>query len=147
MELKVYVERLKEGSQETFEGTVSSDFMPKEAELFFEDEIKVSGSAYIAGDHLILDLQAQTAAFMPCSICNKPTKISLTLSDLSHAEPLEEIKSSAFDFSEVLRTDLLLQLPNFAECEGGCKERAHMKKHLEPELLKSSNHHFPFSSL
>ena len=147
MELKIYVDRLKEGQKETFKGTVSCDFMPKEQDLFFEKDIHLSGESYVAGDHLMIKLTARVLAFIPCSICNKPTEVPLILSDFYHAEPLEDISSSVFDFSELLRTDLLLQLPKFIECQGKCPERDSMKKYLKQETAKTDNTHFPFSTL
>ena len=146
MELKIYVEQLKDGQKETFKGKISSDFLPKEKDLFFEKEVSLSGEAYVAGDHLLIKLAAKAIAFIPCCICNEPTEVSLTLSDFYHAEPLEEI-SSVFDFSELLRTDLLLQLPKFVECQGNCPERKNIKKYLKEETAQSSNVNFPFAGL
>lgn len=147
MELKIYVDRLKEGQKETFKGKISSDFMPKEQELFFEKEMTLSGEAYIAGDHLMIKLNAKILAFIPCCICNKPTEVPLILSDFYHAEPIEEIPAAIFDFSELLRTDLLLQLPKFIECQGKCPERDTIKKYLKQETTQKDNINFPFSML
>jgi uncharacterized metal-binding protein YceD (DUF177 family) len=149
MELVIYVDRLKEGQTETFSGDISSDFLGDDPS--FQDNVKVSGQAYIAGDHLILKLQAETAAWLPCSICNQPTLVSSTLVDFYHAQPLEDV-SSIFDFSSLLREDLLLQLPFFAECEGNCPERESLKKFLKTPSESSPdgsvfNVQFPFADL
>ncbi|MES2200082.1 MAG: hypothetical protein V4489_07955 [Chlamydiota bacterium] len=147
MELKIYVDRLKDGQKDIFKGKVSTDFMPKEQDLFFEKDIELTGEAYVAGDHLMIKLTAKVLAFIPCCICNKPTEVPLILSDFYHAEPLEEIPASVFDFSELLRTDLLLQLPKFIECQGKCPERDSIKKYLKQESSKTDNINFPFSLL
>lgn len=143
MELVIYVDRLADGEVEKFEGTISSAFLGTDPG--FQDTVSLSGEAYVAQDHLILKLQAKTAAKLPCSICNELTEVPLELTDFYHAEPLESIGSS-FDFSNLLREDLLLQLPQFAECEGNCPEREKLKKFLnKPATVDSSQ--FPFSSL
>ncbi len=147
MELKIYIDRLKEGQKETFKGKISSDFLPKEQDLSFEKEIELSGEAYTAGDHLMIKLNAKILAFLPCSICNKPTEVPLILSDFYHAESIEEIPAGVFDFSELLRTDLLLQLPKFIECQGKCPERDTIKKYLKQEVSQKDNTNFPFSIL
>lgn len=147
MELKIYVDRLKEGKKEVFHGKISSDFMVQESDLFFDKDMELDGEAYVAGDHLIIKLTAKVLAYMPCSICNKPTAFPLILSDFYHAESLEDNPSPTFDFSELLRTDLLLQLPSFIECQGNCPERANIKKYLKQDTAKNDNTHFPFSNL
>lgn len=146
MEFKIYVERLKEGQKEIFSGNALGLSMPEEKDLSFKKEIELSGEAYIAGDHLIIKLDARATAFMPCCICNNTVTIPVDLYSFYHAEPLEEIKSSIFDFSELVRTDLLLQLPQFAECRGNCSERSNLKPFLK-EKNTVCNANFPFSGL
>lgn len=146
MELKIYTERLKEGQKETFSGSISCLSMPEEKDLSFKKEIELSGEAYVAGDHLIIKLDAKAIAFMPCCVCNNPVTVQVNLCDFYHAEPLEEIKSSIFDFSELVRTDLLLQLPQFAECQGSCSERKNLKQFLK-EKNTACNANFPFAEL
>jgi uncharacterized metal-binding protein YceD (DUF177 family) len=145
MELVIYVDRLKDGSVEKFKGTISTDFLGTDP--LFGSELSVSGEAYVTGEHLILKLQASTEAKLPCSICNGLTCVPLKLTDFYHAEPISEIPS-VFDFSELLRQDLLLQLPLFAECEGNCPEREEIKKFLKKETSAAlHNVQFPFSDL
>ncbi len=141
---------MREGKSESFVGKVATaSFLPKEQELTFADELDLSGEAYLAGDHLIIKLQAHVFAFVPCSICNEPTKVDLSLTDFYHAEPLENISSGVFDFSSVLRDDLLLAIPQFTECEGSCPSRESIKKYLKKPGPTPSGHssQFPFSDL
>lgn len=149
MDLKIYVESMKEGKSDFFSGTVPTEsLLPKEPDLFFSDFLEISGEAYLAGDHLIIKLKAAVSAWVPCSICNTPTEIPLTLSDLYHAEPLEDI-TGAFDLSELLRENLLLELPRFTECQGLCPERENIKKYLKNPKASTPSHdaQFPFSNL
>lgn len=149
MELVIYVDRLKDGLVEKFAGTTNTEFLGKDP--LFQENLTLSGEAYVTSDHLILKLQAKTVTWLPCSICNELTEVPLSLSDFYHAEPLSEIPS-VFDFSELLREDILLQLPLFVECGGNCPHREEIKKFLKnpaEESVKGSLHdvQFPFSDL
>ncbi len=145
MELVIYVDRLKEGQEECFEGTVSSDFLGNDPQ--FEPLVFLSGKAYVAGEHLMIKLKAKAGAYIPCSICNEPVLVNLELQDFYHAEDLKEIPS-VFNFSSLVREDLLLQLPQFAECGGSCPERETLKHILKrEETSKPSDVQFPFSHL
>ncbi len=145
MELTIYIDRLSDGQEEVFEGTISSSFLGNDPK--FQDTLSLAGKAYVTGDHLILKFQASTAAWLPCSICNEQTLVPVNLINFYHAESTKEIPS-VFDFSKLLREDLLLQLPQFTECNGKCPERKNIEKFLkEPSLNASGNAQFPFSGL
>ncbi len=145
MELKIYVDRLKEGQEEVFEGTLPTSFLGTDP--LFQETLFLSAKACVTGDLLILKLEAQTAAFLPCSICNEQVLVPLELTDVYHDKDLKEIPS-VFDFSDLLREDLLLGLPHFTECKGNCPERQSIKNYLKqaPEQDTSSVQ-FPFSNL
>lgn len=145
MELTIYVDRLKEGQEEDFEGEISTSFLGEEP--VFEKTVSISGKAYVTGDHLILKLKAKTGAWMPCSICNENVLVPLVLDEFYHAESLDDIPS-VFDFSNLLREDLILQLPQFTECGGNCPERASLKQFLKKSNQEEPSHsQFPFSNL
>ena len=150
MELKIYTDRMRDGQGDSFKGTISTDtLIPKELDVALSDNIEISGEAYLAGDHLILKLKAEATAKIPCSICNELVAVPITLDDFYHTEPLESIPAGVFDFSELLRNDLLLELPQFAECQGKCPEREGIKKFFKKtnEKNSSQNAQFPFSGL
>lgn len=145
MELTIYVDRLKDGQEEMFAGELSPNFLGDDPE--FQEKITISGKAYVTGEHLILRLQAQTSAQVPCSICNELVTVPLHIENFYHAEPLADI-SSVFDFTPLVREDLLLQLPQFAECGGRCPERENLKQILNRSSKKDSQDmQFPFSHL
>lgn len=154
MELKIFIDRLKDGHIEKFSGELSTDFLQiKEEELTFTAPITLKGEAYLAIDHLILRLHIETKLSMPCSICNHPTELKVNVPDFYHAAPLSEIRSSIFDYTEALREDILLQVPQFIECNNNkCPERENIKVYLKTEkepgqTPKASHVHFPFSDL
>ena len=154
MELKVYIDRLKDGGEEKLSASISTAFLEiEDSELTFDETLSLSGEAYVTDDHLILRFEAKTCAYVPCSICNSPVKIPILLSNFYHAEPIEEIPSAVFDFSEILREDILIQVPLFAECQNGnCPEREHVKNILKqtPSGQNPASSHsvqFPFSNL
>lgn len=150
MELKIYTDSIKNDSKFSFKEIISThNLLPKESDLIFADTLKLSGDAYLAGDHVMIDLNAQLAVQMPCSICNEPVSLTLKLSHFTHAEPLEEISGGVFDFTSLLISSLLLELPQFIECNGQCPERENLKKYLKnPETSSSTKSvQFPFSGL
>jgi uncharacterized metal-binding protein YceD (DUF177 family) len=141
----IYIERLKNEHVEKIEETIAPDFLEiEENELSFKDPVHMKGRAYLTNKHLILDLQVKTSALLPCAICNLPTpqpieeKLTLTVE-------LSDTPSQVYDFSEDLRTALLLTVPQFIECEGGsCPHRKETEKYFSEPKEKI---HTPFSDL
>lgn len=148
MELVIYVDRLKEGKKEFFTEEITTEFL--EDKNLFEKSLSLSGETYVSGDHLILRLKAKTVAKIPCSICNELVTVPIEI-DVSHAEPLEEIRS-IFDFGPLLREDIFLQLPKFAECQNNCPERKNIQNFLKASSSKAPTEsqggsQFPFAGL
>lgn len=121
----VYVERLKEGGEESLSGSYAPTFLNIEEEgLSFLDPVELLGKAYVMGDHLLLSLAIKTQATMPCLLCNSPMRLPLSIAKFHHAEALAEIRSGIFDFTELVREAILLEVPIVTECNGGnCPER------------------------
>ncbi len=99
---------------------------------------------------MILRLKAKTIAKIPCSICNELVTVPIEV-DVSHAEPLEEILS-IFPFGPLLREDIFLQLPKFAECQNNCPERKNIQKFLKTPASPARSEseggsQFPFAGL
>ena len=141
---------MKEGDPDLFSGSIQANsLLPTEKDLSFPAKIELSGESYLAGDHLIIKLEAKTEAKIPCAICNAQRDVPVVLHNFYHAEPIEEISSGIFDFSSLLREDLLLELPGFTECDGKCPERQNISKYLKNEETSASSHNiqFPFSDL
>lgn len=130
---KIYVEQLKDGHTETIDEKFGSEFLDiKEEQLSFQDPVHVTGEAYLAEDSFILQLNVETIASIRCSICNEPVKVPIEIKNLYHVEPLSEIKTAIFNFKDVLRENILLETPRFAECmQGNCPQREQIKKYLK----------------
>ena len=150
--LLIYVDRLKDGSVDKFSESISTDFLGVcEKELSFNNQLSLSREIYVADDHLIIRLSAKTSAYVPCAICNMPVELTLIIDNFYHAQPLVEISSGIFDLTEMLREDLLIQVPQFSECSSGkCPARKEMKQFLKEESSSADSSHsfqYPFANL
>lgn len=147
----IHIDRLKDGKTLHIEEDVGSIFLGiDEEELKFQDKVEVKGEAYLADDHFVLKLKANTKCSMPCTICNEMTKLSLVVENFYFSLPLVELSGPIFDFAEPLREALLLELPLYLECQDGkCPERENIKVYLKkkPTSDDTSSTHFPFSNL
>lgn len=132
---KIYVEQLREGHIEEISESFAPEFLDvSEDDLDFSDPIEISGEAYVADDMLVLHLNATTYATIPCRICNDPVKVEVAVNGFYHAEPLAEIKTGVFDFHEVMRETILLEVPSLVEChQGKCPQRLTMQKFFKKE--------------
>jgi uncharacterized metal-binding protein YceD (DUF177 family) len=153
-QLKVYIDRLKGGDKEKVSLTLSSLILDvKEEELTFPEDVQVTGEIYLADDHLIGHLNAQTTALMPCAICNNITKVLIHIKDEYITVPLAEVRSAIYDLTPDVREILLLQVPQFVEChDGNCPERETLKNYLskpasEKPKTEAQPVHFPFADL
>jgi len=144
--LRIYIEPLREGVKEKIDLSVDASFLDiQEEDLLFKAPVQISGEVYTTGDHLILHLSCSTEVQFKCSICNDFFTLPLAAVEIYATEVLEELDSAVYDYSPLLREELLLQLPPFAECHGGkCPERAILSTYLKS---KESAENHPFSQL
>ncbi len=150
--LKIYIDRLGDGQKQKVEETLTPDFLAlDEEDLIYDDPVKVRGEVYIANEDLVIQLNIETIAHLPCSICNDAVAIPIGIKNLYLTVPIAEIRGAIFDLSDEIRESILLQTPLFAECnDGQCPERENVKKFLRsdqilPEINKEN--HFPFADL
>ena len=128
---RIFVYRLKDGSEEKLSETLPPDFMEvHEAELAFKAPVIVQGRATVTDDVLILRLNIETEACMPCSVCNQESIVKIKINNFCHTEKLSEIKGGVYDYRSALREGILLELPLTAECNGDCPERASLAQYL-----------------
>jgi len=147
-ELTIYIDRLRGGHEHTVEETLSPAFLAiDEEDLQFADPVHIHFQAYLAEDHLVVHLDVDTAATIPCAICNEPVHLPIVLKHHTLTTLLSEIKGAIYDITEEVREAILLQIPLFTECNSGkCPERDNIKKFLSKENDTSSEPtHFPFS--
>lgn len=145
---KIYVEQLRNGHSREVNEAFPPDFLEiQEENLSFTDKVTVEGEAYLAGDTLVLHFVIAAHGIIPCSICNEPVKVEISISDFYHAEPLAEIKTGVFNFRDIMREAILLETPVFAECEGKCPKRKEIKKYLKQNTKEQKEGYRPFADL
>lgn len=151
---KIYVDQLHEGYVETLSESFSPEFLDvHEKDLKFVDPVDVQGEAYLADDMLVLHIDIHTIGMIPCAICNEPVKVEVTIPGSYHAIPLDEIKGGIYNFQEILRETILLEVPILAECnQGKCPQRSAFQKYLKEERISKSKNgdedgYHPFADL
>ena len=153
LELKIFIDKLSLDQEEEITLVISPQFLEiEDKELIFDSPIEISGKCYVTNESFILQLQSKTQTKMPCSICNTLVNIDLEANEIYHSVFLEELSTNIFDYSSLVREELLLQVPPFAECENGnCPERKVITKYLKirspKEEKPSTQTHFPFADL
>lgn len=150
-EFKIYIDRLRHGNVEKIEENYPIDFLQvHEEELHYEGHVHVRGEVYLAEQNLILHLSIDTTACIPCLVCNEEVKVPIQISNLYHSEPLSTIKGGVYDMREMLRENVLLETPSFAECnQNRCDKRENVKKFLR-KTGKDENEadgYHPFANL
>src|SRR5579862_8775034 len=116
--LKIFTEQLRAGKREEIEHVLPSDLLGiQESDLVFHSPIYLKGEAYATDEHLILQLSAHTEVKMPCSICNEMTFVTLKTEELYHTILLDELKSTTFDFTDLLREEIVILIPQYVECQ------------------------------
>ncbi len=150
----IYIDRLRDGQTLKIDEVCPTDFLEiHEDELSFLEPVTIQGKAYLADDHLVLQLDIRAQFVMPCSICNEKATLPIEIKNFYYVVPVEEIPTHMFDYSELLREEILLQVPTFAECQGGkCPERTTLTPYLKkedklPASLKKDHVHYPFADL
>lgn len=151
-EFKIHVDRLRHGDIEKIRETVDSGFLEQDDEdLSFNSPVSFQGEAYLAEQELVVHLNVETKAKLPCSICNELTEAPLILKGLYHVVPLQEIKTGVYNLKEFLRETIVLEAPQFVECHGGsCPKRKELKRYLKkPGSNKEEEDgtYHPFSEL
>ncbi len=136
-DFKIYVDRLRGGTVENVEGEYPPAFLEmNEIETRFPEDVSINGNAYITDNNLVLQLNISTCAMVPCRICNKPIRIPIEIQGIYHIIPVDEIKGGVYNMQEMIRENVLLEVPAFVECnEGQCPQRSEIEKYLH----RSSN--------
>ncbi|MCB1109577.1 MAG: hypothetical protein KDK64_01225 [Chlamydiia bacterium] len=141
--LKIYIDRLTGERMERIEEHLGPEVMDvEEKDLQFHAPVALKGKAYLAEDHLIIQLKIETEACMPCAICNEFVKKKIVLKNFYHTEELVNIRGQVYDYSDPLREAILLEIPSYVECLENCPQRDELKNYL-----KQGNTQFPFKDL
>lgn len=129
----IYLDRLKDGHVEEINAKIPSDFMEiDDVDLSFPEEVTFSGEAYISEDFLILQLKISTVALLPCLICNEKMNLPVHVDDFALSEKISGYRSQVFDFSNEVRSAIIVKVPQYFECnQGCCPEREAITKFLK----------------
>jgi len=129
---RIFVHRLRDGHQEKIKETLSPEFLDiHEKDLTFNAPVTIEGHAAVANDVLVLILAIEAEATMACAICNRSCRVKISISNFCHTISLDCIKSHIFDYKEILRESILLELPYNTECNSGdCPERISLAKYF-----------------
>ncbi len=132
---KIYIDRLQLSSNEEIQGSMNPSFLEvADGRLFFREPIELSGSAYLADDHLILHLNVKTSYVSFCKICNEEISTPFLLEGLYITEELENVSGQVYDFSHPLRDAILLEIPLYTECNGNCPSRASLNEYFKQSI-------------
>ena len=149
----IFIERLREGKVQTIDETLDPAFLDiDEKDIGFKSPIVLSGEAYLAEDWLIVRLKIETQATLVCAVCNDSFPFHLHIDDLTHQEPLENIRDSTYDLLPLIRETILLEVPFYPQCGfSECKNRKEIEKYIKKEPVKEPdkkiNGHKPFQEL
>lgn len=146
---QIWIDRLKQGQTQLINESFDPAFLDiQEEELRISSPISVAGEAYLSENELILRVTASTSVLMPCAICNQFIPVTLSLKNFYHAQSLDEISGAIFDYQLPIREALLIELPQYVECnQGKCPNRTILAPYLKSEVKPEEKTHFPFSHL
>lgn len=139
---QIFIDRLMNGEEQEIDWDLPSTLLDiKDDKVCFTPEVSVKGRAYLAEDFLIIQVNISAIAILPCIVCNNNVEKPIVIEGFYHAEPVT--KERIFDFTEKLRDAILLEVPQFFECNNGnCSERKEIEKFLKKEQTRS-----PFADL
>lgn len=136
--LSIYIDRLRDGAKELIEENLPSNFFSTDENFYFTSLINMWGEAYLAGDHFVLSLEIKVDASLPCIVCNNWTPYSINIKNFLHTESLEKIKNGLYDYSDIVRDAIFLEIPAYFECDKNCPERIHLNSYLTKPQKKSN---------
>ena len=144
--LRLFIDRIRAQEREALDLELDPDFLDiHEKELAFLDPVKVEGEVYIVGEEVVIALRAETVMRMPCAICNASVARPLQVAWTS-AEPVSSFRHGVVDLREMVRENLLLEVPLVVECEGSCPARAEVAIYMHQKQEEETGFH-PFADL
>lgn len=148
---KIYIEQLREGNEEKIHEFLDPAFLDlMEPDLAFEKPVELHGIAYLAEHELVLKWDIRTEVKVPCTICNEGMDVTIHIQNFYYSEPIDEIKTGVYNFKNLLRETILLEVPSFTEChEGKCPKRREYTKYLKKasDLSEEEEGYHPFADI
>lgn len=140
--MRIYIDRLKEGQEQLFHEMVecSEIFDVEEVGALALKPVDLAFKAYLAGHELVIEWQSIKAACrVNCTVCNEPFEFPIVIEEGRHIEPVSSIRGAVFNPSSLVREQILLEVPSYAECkEGACPERETLKRYIDKENYGST---------
>jgi uncharacterized metal-binding protein YceD (DUF177 family) len=150
-EFKIYIDQLRNGGERTLKERFNPSFLEiQEDALAFPNDVLVDGTVYLADNELIINWNISTEALISCLICNQKVPVPVHIANDYQSVALSEITTGVFNFKELLREAVLLDVPLFIECGGHCPQRKEYSKYLkEPSVneIPQEEGYKPFSDL
>lgn len=140
---QILTERLKDGEEEELDEVLDPSFLDlaEKDELKVSSSIKVRGKVYRAQEWIIVDATVWVPVTMRCSMCNEPFSREIVLKRWVHEA--EVPKNGTLDLGDILREDILLEVPFFALCNGDtCHNKAEIQNFIHKE--QTFEGHRPF---
>ena len=130
---KIYFEQLREGHEEKIDESLNPSFLDiNEPDLVFDRPVLLNGVAYLADDELVFHWNIQAEAVVPCTICNESVRVPIDIQNFYYSESIRENKSGVYNYKDLLRETILLEVPSFVEChDGQCPKRREFQKYLK----------------
>lgn len=150
-EFKIYIDQLRNGRERPLNERLNPAFLEiQEEALAFPNDILVEGTAYLAENELVIHWTITTEARVACLICNQMVPVEVHIANNYQSVALSDIKGGIFNFKELLREVILLEVPLYVECEGRCPKRQEYNKYLKvssTEQIKEKDGYQPFADL
>lgn len=148
---KLNLDVLKKGKTEELKFSVPCDFLDvHDAYLHFHGNVDVQGEAYIVDTRVVLHLDVVAHAIVPCIVCNGEADVEVCLHNFYHVEDISESRQPIYDFSTILREEILVECPQYSECHNGqCPDRNVVNQYLSQrdERDEYDTMSLPFSRL
>ena len=133
--MQIYIDRLKEGKEQLFDEEVETSLIFEKEDSVSDKPLEVKFKAYLAGKELIIEFQKLKAVcLVPCTVCNETFESSVLLENTRVVLPKDSIKGAVFNPSSLVREQILLEVPAYAECGSGCcPEREELKRFVRKD--------------
>lgn len=128
----IYLDRLRDERAETIDFQVDADEIQiAEEQLRADGQVTLKGKAYLANDHLVLDLSIKAVLLLPCKICTEMRPFPVEIEHTIITRDLDGIKGAKYNFFNDVREAIMLEIPTIFECNGGhCSQRDALQKYL-----------------
>jgi uncharacterized metal-binding protein YceD (DUF177 family) len=151
--LYIRVEGSTDGEETLFEERLDPDFLdlPEGDELVPSSKVEVRGTAYRAGEWIVVEGRVETSMSLPCATCNEQTVFPIGPFVWKIDVLATNVKNGMLDLTEELREAILLEVPHLVKCGGEvCRNESTVRQYLvsdEHRTDENDERYQPFRSL